>query len=120
MEWTRANFLGRDGAALTYEIHDKYFDVDMMDYDNAQHLWSLPIGDKKEGPYDGRIVVAGVIDCRIKDTARIGIYSIYSMRFNDASGVLRLKCNQTLGVWLTVAPDFRVTVVDRSCAPGAP
>jgi hypothetical protein len=111
MEWTRADFLKGNIAALTYEIHDQYFNLQMMRYDERARLWSLPIGEHKEGPHDREIVVSGVTGCRVRDSEKIGIYDIHSLRLDDKGSALRLKCNVPLGVWLSVAPDFSVKIV---------
>ena len=108
MEWTRARFLQGDVAALMDEIHDQYFDIRMILYDQAGRVWSVPIGEAKWGPYDKKVVVQGVTGYHIEDTEKIRIYDINRLWLDDARGVLRLECNVPLGVWLHVAADFRV------------
>ena len=112
MEWTRTDFTQDNVAKLTFEIHDMYFALKQMRHDEGARLWSLPIGEKQQGPYDREIIVSEVTACRVRDTERIGVYDIHSMVFSAKREELRLKCNVPLGVCLSVAPDFTVRIAD--------
>jgi len=108
MDWSRDDFVRRSISDLTYEIHDMYFRLDRMRYDEAAGVWSLPIGAADQGPYDTHLIVSGVTACRVRDTEQIGVYDIHSMQLDAVHDVLRLKCNVPLEISLSVSREFTV------------
>jgi hypothetical protein len=114
MPWTRNDFKRGQARTLTRLIHDAYFNIDNMRFDEPAGVWSLPIGSNKLGPFERELRITGAKAVRVRDTERIGIYDIGALKFDDRRQELELVCNVPLGVRIEVNPDFVVFLNDVS------
>ncbi|KPK48587.1 MAG: hypothetical protein AMK72_06555 [Planctomycetes bacterium SM23_25] len=95
---------------LLDEIHDRYFDLQRVQYDREAGQWRLPFGDSKYGPYEHAVVVRGVREYHLQDTERIRFYCINELKFSLETESVILTCDVPIGIRLDVQPDFVVSL----------
>lgn len=95
---------------LLERIHDRYFRIESISYDDQVQRWSLDFGDKRRGPYTETLCVLGVRAYEIEDTERIGTYDINTVQIDLESHTVRIVCNVPLKLDLIVSSDFEIIV----------
>ena len=58
---------------LIFEIHDMWFSVEEVVFDEDKHEFRLCFGSTKNS-YNQCLKVRGVTECQINDTEKVGIY----------------------------------------------
>ena len=96
---------------LLDEIHDRYFDLEKVEYDKSRSQWKVVFGDSKRGPYERALVITGVEDYYLRDTERIRFYSINELQVNLQTCTLTLACNVPIIIQLRVRSDFAVVLI---------
>jgi hypothetical protein len=104
-----------DFEKVTWLTHDCYFDLDQAEWSEVERTYSLRFGRGKErvgwfgltsskAPtnYDCVLAVRGVSAVEIKDDARIGVYDLDTITFDQQQSAVIIESNIPLTITLTV------------------
>lgn len=92
---------------LLSEIHDMWFDVHEITFDEVKHEFVLFFGATKD-LYDHYLKVEGVRRCEIKDTEKVGQYDINYLSISLKKSTISIIGCITIRITLKVTPDFRI------------
>ena len=91
-------------------LHDLWFDLDMLSYDQELRIVQLLLGESKLGPYDRVLTITDVVDCEIRDNAQIRFYDFNKFKFRPRKSSLEIRSSFPLRIILTLGDDFVVGV----------
>ncbi|MFB0552946.1 MAG: hypothetical protein ACETWQ_06475 [Phycisphaerae bacterium] len=89
-------------------LHDKWFDVNNLTFDEAKKEFRLIFGENKEF-YDQYLKISGVLGCEIIDTEQVGIYDIYELSVDLEHNKIRINGCIPISITLDVSEDFEIT-----------
>lgn len=95
---------------LIDEIHDRYFNLDEVTYDERNLEWRLFFSDSRKGPFERILKITGVVEYKCRDTERILIYDMNKIVIDINKGIIILKCNVPLDIKLYVNNNFQIYV----------
>ena len=98
-----------DLGKLNYHIHDKWFDVEKIAFDNIKREFRLFFGDTKES-YDECLKITGVSKCSILDTEKVGVYDIYQISVDEQTSEICIEGCIPIKIVLNVSKDFEISV----------
>ncbi len=115
MEWSQEDFASSRTEGLQEKIHDRYFEMDWVRFDEVQRCWEVSMCDDRPGPSgkrDARLVVDGVYAYSIegKDKTRAAWDILNVMKYDGKNSVLRIKGCIWSTIVLSVMPAFCVTL----------
>jgi hypothetical protein len=109
------NNLGRI-KELSYELHDKWFSVDDIVYDEIGGEFRLPYGEEKDC-LDHCLVVSGVTGVHLVDTEHVGLYDIYGVSVDLKSHEIHVEGCIPIEIVLTISDDFEMSLAAKSGPP---
>lgn len=89
-------------AALLDCVHDRWFDLDELQFHEESGDFELRFGQTRVGPRESRLVVRGVRSYTVEDDAHIGRYDINTIDIDTQAGRVRLVSGFPLAVTLNV------------------
>jgi hypothetical protein len=89
-------------------LHDKWFDVNNLAFDEPEMEFKLTFGQHK-GVYDQHLKISGVLSCEIIDTEKVQIYDIYELSIDLQQGKIRITGCIPITITLGVSEDFEIT-----------
>jgi len=95
-------------SALHDLVHDRWFDLKELRFDKKLGLVSLRFGDKRKGPFDQSLAVAGVAAVNVKDDAHIGIYDIDRLEIDTRKPSLTLTSGFPLQIVVELLATWEV------------
>jgi hypothetical protein len=75
-------------GALLDRIHDRWFDLDHIRFDEGSGVVVIPFGDSERGPFHGTLTLKGVERYEVEDHADIGVYDINRIAIEPPTIVL--------------------------------
>ena len=95
-------------------LHDRWFDVDQIEFNEGRHEWRLFFGEQRRGPYDHVLAISGVEKYVCYDNARVGIYDMCDLTVDAGNWVIRLSGCIDIEIELKVTPSFTISVGGRT------
>lgn len=104
--------------ALNGYLHDRWFDIDRIDFDPNTKNLRLPIIPRKDGSDELLLEIAGATDLNVIDTEQIGTYDIHSLVLDAAGSRLVVLGNIPVELAVSLGPNWMITLRDdRCCGP---
>lgn len=101
-----------DKFTLLDLLHDRWFNLEDVKFDDEKHEVRLYVGEKRKGPYDEKIlIVTNVSHVAIDDKAKIGIYDLSDVEITSTS--IRLKSPMSLVINLTVSESCEILLIQN-------
>jgi len=94
---------------VTYYMHDMWFSLENLKYDQENQIFILPFGRKQE-IYSEYLKITKVKNCEIVDTEKIGIYDICGISFDHDTHKMYIEGNIPLEIILDVADDYEIAI----------
>ena len=95
--------------SLVSEIHDMWFSVEEIVFDQSKHEFRLYFGREK-GLYDRCLKVEGVLKCEIKDTEKVVVYDIYELSVDLQKSKISITGCIPIRIVLHVSEDFEMSI----------
>lgn len=90
-------------------LHDRWFDIDAVRFDERLGTVSLLVGDRKQGPFDREVVFKGVTAFNVEDNANIGYYDIDEIRLEASPNRFVLTSGFPLRLVIQVGSAWEIT-----------
>jgi len=82
----QANLSAQSLFALVNEVHDYYFDIDMVKWEPQHNKFQLFVGPKRKGSHAEKELIAGGVDSvAFEDDDKIGTYVLTDIVVHEAS-----------------------------------
>jgi hypothetical protein len=101
---------------LNYELHDKWFSVDNVLYDETGGEFRLPYGEEKDC-LDRCLVISGVTSVHLVDTERVGFYDIYGVSVDLKSHTIHIEGCIPIEIVLTISDEFEISFAAKDGLP---
>jgi len=98
---------------LNYVIHDKWFSVDEIIFDEDKNEFRLFFGDNKNCR-DECLKVKGVSNYNIIDTEKVGIYDIYALSIDLQKSQIYIDGCIPINIVLDVMQDFEISILEKN------
>ncbi len=93
-------------------VHDRWFELAQVSFDQQRGEVSICLGEKRRGPYRDRLLkITGVLALEIKDEAKIGQYDLSDIEIDSSSSSIRIKSGFPLEIRLKMAENGSVSVL---------
>ena len=90
-------------------LHDKWFDVDNLTFDELREEFRLIFG-KHKALHDQYLTISGVLGYKITDSEQVGIYDIYELSVNLERRKILITGCIPISIELDVSEDFEITI----------
>jgi len=91
-------------------IHDRYFDLSQLTYDESKQELRLYLGEKRKGLYDQReLKISGVTGVNVTYDDEIGIYQLFSLEKDRARPIIILDA-AAIGMEIKVREGWKIEV----------
>jgi hypothetical protein len=106
---TKDNWSAESRRALLDAVHDRWFDLDRVGFDQTRGEVRVCFGDRKEGPFKGELIFSGVSELEIEDEAEIQFYDIDDVRLDQTKTDIVLASGFPLRLRMRLGPEWRVS-----------
>jgi hypothetical protein len=90
-------------------LHDRWFDVDNLAFDELREEFRLIFG-KHKALHDQYLVISGVLGYKLTDREHIGIYDIYELSVNLERRKILITGCIPISIELDVSEDFEIVM----------
>jgi hypothetical protein len=92
-------------------IHDRWFDLAQVRFDQQKQEVTFSLGEKRKGPFtDKKLKIIGVSSITIKDEAKIGIYDFCDLIPDYLSSSIKITSGFPLEIILKVTQQSSIYV----------
>jgi hypothetical protein len=92
-------------------IHDRWFDLAQVRFDQQKQKVTFSLGEKRKGPFtDKKLKIIGVSSITIKDEAKIGIYDFCDLIPDYLSSSIKITSGFPLEIILKVTQQSSIYV----------
>lgn len=99
-----------DIGLLLDEVHDRFFDIDQMDFDKIKSEVKLYLSDNIKGPFNRTLTIKQVYKVTFDDTEKIGIYDINKIIIDPKTETLNLISGFPLKIIFYLMEDYEVSI----------
>ena len=93
-------------------VHDRWFDLEQVSFDQQHGSVCICLGEKRSGPYRDRLLkITGVLAMEIRDEAKIGQYDLSDIEIDSSSSSIRIKSGFPFEIRLKMAENGSVSVL---------
>jgi len=93
---------------LLDEIHDRYFWIDQIEYDENKKQCTLFLGERRKGPFNKIFRIEGVESFICEDSEGVGQNSINKIEIDLDNNYVELICNIPAKIGFYVKENFRM------------
>ena len=95
-------------------IHDRWFDLNQVKYDAAQHKVTFEFGEKKNGPFDQELTIKAVTGYQIDDEAHIQIYDINEVQIDPSTRLITITSSFPLTIEIQVEDNWEIIIASSA------
>ena len=96
--------------ALALEIHDRWFNLEEIEFDQVTQIVKIALALKRTGPFDRTLQLTGVVSMEVLDQARVRDYDINFLEFDPATNSATLVSCIPLRITFNLEPCWEVLV----------
>lgn len=104
-------------STLLDSIHDRWFDLDEVDFSESTGQLRLRLGDRKKGPFDRELTISDVKSYQIEDQAQIGIYDLNDVKIDPKRREIVITSGFPLQMKLLVGEKWEIALRPGHGAP---
>jgi hypothetical protein len=106
---TKAGWSAEAWRALLDAVHDRWFDLEHVGFDQARGEVKVCIGDSREGPFKTELIFSGVSQLEIEDKAAIQFYDIDDVSLDQSETNIVLASGFPLRLRMRLTAEWRVS-----------
>lgn len=96
--------------ALHDEIHDRWFNLEEIEFNQVTGIVKIALALKRTGPFDRTLQLTGVVSMEVLDQARVRDYDINFLEFDLATTSATLVSCIPLRITFNLEPGWEVLV----------
>lgn len=104
-----ARWSGESRSALLDAVHDRWFNLEDVTFDQAMCKVRVRIGDSRHGPFERELTFSGVDLLEIEDEAAIQFYDIDDISIDAAGTHIVLASGFPLRLMMHLGADWHVS-----------
>ena len=108
---TRHNL--EDIGMLLDEVHDRFFDIDKIEFKKNKSEIKLHLSENIKGPFDRILTIKGVKNFTYDDTEKIGIYDINKIVIDQKNLCITIISGFPLRIIFFVDEQFEISIEEK-------
>lgn len=105
----KARWSSESRSALLDAVHDRWFNLEDVAFDQEMCKVKVRIGDSSRGPFERELIVSGVNKLEIEDKAAIQFYDIDDVSLDQAETHIVLASGFPLRLMMHLGSEWQVS-----------